>query len=448
MNHTGSINHSSDFLPRHHKRQACWRAVCVSALLLSGVACVSTVEATERCDSAVITFRQSSARLDLSRGDNRAQLDSLDAFINRYGAQDSLYTLRSVRVVGSASPEGSVNINESLSRRRADSIFDFVSQREPLPDSVATFEFLGRDWTGLRKMVEADPAVPYRGEVLDVLSSVTSDTAIGNQASDTILARLRSLHGGVSYRYLYTHIFPGLRASRLYVEYDELPRPVVVKQETVVEPDIAVQEVVDVVEDVPVSLGDVKQCRPFYMDVKSNLLYDALAIPAIGLDFYVGKNWSIGANWMYGWWDNDHRHRYWRAYGGDINVRRWFGRRAEEKPLTGHHLGLYAGAVTYDFEFGGKGYMGGLPHRSLWDRCNFMGGIEYGYTLPVSCRINFDFTIGLGYLGGKVLEYVPEDNHYVWQKTKHFNWVGPTKLEISVVWLIGCDNYNRKGGSK
>lgn len=188
--------------------------------------------------------------------------------------------------------------------------------------------------------------------------------------------------------------------------------------------------------------------RPFYMNLKSNLIYDALALPSVGAEFYVGKNWSVGINWTYGWWSKNDRHRYWRAYGGDLNVRRWFGRQADEKPLTGHHIGAYGGVVTYDFEFGGKGYMGGLPHKTLWSRCNYLCGIEYGYTLPVSRRINFDFTIGVGYLGGEYLEYTPQDNHYVWQATKRFHWFGPTKAEISLVWLIGNDNYNRKGGLK
>ena len=93
--------------------------------------------------------------------------------------------------------------------------------------------------------------------------------------------------------------------------------------------------------------------------------------------------------------------------------------------------------------------MGGMPGRNLWDRCNWMAGIEYGYSLPIARRLNLDFTLGLGYLEGKLIEYVPEDNHYVWQKTKKLHWFGPTKAEISLVWLIGCGNENnRKGGHK
>ncbi|MGM9872153.1 MAG: DUF3575 domain-containing protein, partial [Muribaculaceae bacterium] len=76
-------------------------------------------------------------------------------------------------------------------------------------------------------------------------------------------------------------------------------------------------------------------------------------------------------------------------------------------------------------------------------------GIEYGFALPIARRLNIDFTIGLGYLGGEYREYIPIDNCYVWQATKYRHWWGPTKVEISLMWLIGRDNYNKaKGGER
>lgn len=57
---------------------------------------------------------------------------------------------------------------------------------------------------------------------------------------------------------------------------------------------------------------------------------------------------------MYAWWKSDRHHNYWRLYGGDLEVRRWFGRKASEKPLAGHHIGLYGRIFTYDFETGGR----------------------------------------------------------------------------------------------
>lgn len=179
------------------------------------------------------------------------------------------------------------------------------------------------------------------------------------------------------------------------------------------------------------------------------MLFDALAVPNIGVDFYLGKNYTIGANWMYGWWKCDRVHHYWRLYGGDINARYWFGRAANAKPLTGHHVGIYAGILTYDFEWGGTGYMGGRPGHDLWDRFLVNAGVEYGYSLPVSRRLNIDFTIGVGYLGGLVEKYTPINGQYYWESTNRHTWIGPTKVEVALVWLIGHDNVNKKkGGAK
>ena len=75
--------------------------------------------------------------------------------------------------------------------------------------------------------------------------------------------------------------------------------------------------------------------------------------------------------------------------------------------------------------------------------------MEYGYSLPVANRLNIDFTLGVGYWGGKYYEYTPLDGHYVWKATKNRHWFGPTKAEISLVWLLGRGNSNnKKGGVK
>lgn len=90
------------------------------------------------------------------------------------------------------------------------------------------------------------------------------------------------------------------------------------------------------------------------MGLKTNLLYDALLVPNLGVEFYLGRGWSFGGNWMYAWWKSDRHHNYWRIYGGELALRKYFGRRAAEKPLAGHHLGLYGQLFTYDFEVGGR----------------------------------------------------------------------------------------------
>lgn len=85
----------------------------------------------------------------------------------------------------------------------------------------------------------------------------------------------------------------------------------------------------------------------------------------------------------------------------------------------------------------------------MGNKFNYGGGVEYGYSLAVGSRLNFDFTIGAGYIGGSYYEYIPIDGHYVWQATRRRHWIGPTKAEVSVVWLIGRGNRNAgKGGRR
>ncbi len=73
-------------------------------------------------------------------------------------------------------------------------------------------------------------------------------------------------------------------------------------------------------------------------------------------------------------------------------------------------------------------------------------GLEYGYSLPVSNRLNIDFTLGVGYIGGLVEKYIPQNGHYYWQATTRQTWIGPSKAEVTLVWLIGKGNSNTKKG--
>ena len=168
--------------------------------------------------------------------------------------------------------------------------------------------------------------------------------------------------------------------------------------------------------------------------IRSNLLTDIALIPNIGVTIPLGSRWAADISWSYAWWSNDNRHRYWRTYGGNIEARVYLGNRDGKNRLEGHHLGIYGQMLTYDFEFGGKGYM--APKWSAG------GGIAYGFTLPFTPRLSLDFTLGIGYIGGRQYRYTPVGDRYVWQSTRNVNYVGPTRCEVSLVWLIGKSNVN------
>jgi hypothetical protein len=298
------------------------------------------------------------------------------------------------------------------------------------------FSFLGRDWEGLYRLADRDSNLPYRDETLALLRKIAS------HPKEDSVRQLRAFKKGTVYSYLYKHHFPALRASTMYVWYSEVKFPPfsahtsLHKDYVMAKPDLKAPAWVMVEPDAP----EEPEKQPYYWALKTNALYDVMLVPNIGVEFAANKQWSVAANWMYAWWSNRGKNNFWRIYGGDVEVRRWFGKKAAEKPLQGHHLGVYGQLLTYDFETGGRGYMA--------DKWNYTFGVSYGYSLPIAKRLNLDFTLGIGYWGGRYKEYLPVEGHYVWQSTKNRRWFGPTKAEVSLVWLLGHGNENKQKGGR
>ena len=170
--------------------------------------------------------------------------------------------------------------------------------------------------------------------------------------------------------------------------------------------------------------------------LRTNLLYDAALIPTIGAEFDLGKLWSIGFDYNGTWFYSPSRHRYWQTIGGYLMLRRYLKADDEGRPFMGHHFGVYGQLLTFDIEFGDKGWQGAYP--------NWGGGIEYGYSAWLSNRLNIDFSIGVGYLRLKYKEYDPDGDSFKWRGTYRRNWWGPTKAEVSLKWLL----YKRKKHQK
>ena len=295
-----------------------------------------TAQTLPERDSVKIYFQQGKTDLIPELRGNQSALNRIIKKL-RDNHADTLYQLKEVEVTGAASPEGSIRLNQRLSEERAKVLFDYLSQYSPLPDSLRTSVFLGRDWKGLARLVEADPNVPARTETLALLQQIIQEVYHGTTTQTDVLTCLQQLQGGASYRYMYRHLFPELRASQLNVMYKR------VKKAALDTPPHRVATVVFRTDTVyihdSIYIEVPRPCRSFYMSIRTNMLYDALAISNIGVEFYLKKGWSIGADWMYAWWKTDRKHRYWRTYGGELAIRKWLGKAARENRLALHDAG-------------------------------------------------------------------------------------------------------------
>lgn len=565
---------------------------CLAAL--SALSLYAQVRTGDVEKSVKVRFRLGEASLDENYKDNKAVLQRFAEEVKMYYNDPSAH-FGQIQILSGVSPEGSKVVNDRIAKQRAQAIVNWIN-KEIKANVGFRVEVLGVDWAKLIELVEKDPKVPYREEVLKVLKTTPVVTIKNGVEQNVRFNTLRWMHNGLPYNYINANIFPELRFAAASCEFwrestpelkiisetpvkipaeggqgvilfeksapddivpiaenrsewlkdltpgldkiafvaepnesaeprttnvslkyydkvyevpveQEAKKPEVVAEKPVEQPTLAItssksvdfaaeggQDVISYKKSVadevlPVATASepwiesitptadgitytvaantkeqprtatitvesynqkhevtVNQaaatpaCRPFYMSIKSNMLYDLAAVPNIGVEFYLGKNFSIAGNWHYSWWKSDPKAWYWRTYGGDVAIRYWLGKASRIKPLTGHHLGLYGQMITYDFEVGKKGI--------LADKWSWAAGLEYGYSLPIARRLNIDFTLGAGYHWGLFDEYLPIDGHYVWQATKRRRYLGPTKLEISLVWLIGCGNYNKEKGGK
>lgn len=163
-------------------------------------------------------------------------------------------------------------------------------------------------------------------------------------------------------------------------------------------------------------------------------------MPNVGIEIAVGNQFTIAASGTYGWMDGWPWYRNIRVVVGDIGVNYWFGSDTDQVMHRGFHIGPYAAVYRYDFLFGDEGQQA---------KANWGAGVALGYSVPVSREISLDFSLGVGYVGGKYKEYdVVNDvfERYVWKADKVRHYVGPTKVEVALVWhLFGP---KKKGGEQ
>ena len=401
-----------------------------------------------------IYFRPGYSLLELSYRDNAANMKALTQGIQTIKGNPCVQ-LQHIRILSAASPEGNSALNKRVAKRRGERLRDYLKETLVLPDSIFTVSSAGEDWQGLAALI-AKEKTPWRNKALQIIRHTPEWVTRNGKVVDGRKRQLQNLDGGKAWKYMLDNHFYTLRTGAIVVcEVKTLAdestpsaaeaRPEPASQQASGQP--ASQQSASQSPSSPPFPAIPSQVHPeqesppvaSYFALKSNLLYDALLIPNLSLEASIGSGWTLGAGGMFAWWSKDAKHRYWRIYGGDLEIRKYFGTLSKSKPLQGHHLGIYGDFLTYDFEFGAKGYQ---------SKATYAAGIKYGYSHPIANRLNLDFALGIGYLHSNYKTYVPRDGCYVYQETKKRKWLGPTQAEISLVWLLGKGNTNNKKGGK
>lgn len=166
------------------------------------------------------------------------------------------------------------------------------------------------------------------------------------------------------------------------------------------------------------------------LSIHTNLLSWFFLIPSAGFEYAFANQWSVSGTYYHTWLSCRRHHKYWRYYGGDIELRYWITRQQLQQPLAGHHVGLDARIYTYDFKLDNVGLLAKSPQVGV--------GLTYGYTVRVKERISIDCTLGLGVIHGKHDRYTynPSGDCYVWNSTHEKTRFSPTKIAVTVSYLL------------
>lgn len=183
-----------------------------------------SVEANTAC---YIDFRSGSSAIEKETGSNRSEIGRIESNL-RSLVENAEFSLDSIVVTASCSPEGAYDYNRRLSQRRSESVSDYFGKYlRHLRDSLERTKGLRIDMDGSISE-ETPPPIrfisrndPENWRMLDAL--IGADTVLTQQAKEAyhnssvisdIDARERKLQAEPFYRYLRESLYPRLRTVR------------------------------------------------------------------------------------------------------------------------------------------------------------------------------------------------------------------------------------------
>ena len=382
-------------------------------------------------------FRWDSSVIDEEYRNNRAVFTSLDKTIKSLDIE----SIDSVVIVAKASPEGVLEHNNALARRRANAMRRYVSDRYPKLVPLLKVRAEGESWEELRSCVVSD----------DVMSQQEKQRVLRILDNETISIGTRKwrLERDARYGYLYRTYYPILRNSTLLVIYVDGEPVMPIALNNPLTPEMRPRKLaLAAVEPVVVPVRDAEapatRRDTVLFALKTNMLYDALTVLNAELEVPISRHFSLAVEYLFPWWERNNKYCLQYLELG-FEGRYWFRNNVHKADrLGGHFLGLYGMSAMYDIQNDyDPAYQG-----ELWST-----GLTYGYAMRVGKqkRISLEFSLSVGYLSTGYRNYFPADNYDELYINKlnigRLRYFGPTKLKVSLVVPINI-GYNKRGGSR
>lgn len=332
------------------------------------------IRINRRYQNIEVHFKFDKHNLELDYMGNEASLQKFADKIDSIG----ISKIDSIVIVSQSSPEGVHAYNLRLSRNRANTMRQYISDKHPELSGRLFVYPAGESWGQLREYVRKDTLMK-QSTIDKVVSIIDADVSI-----ETKKWRMKQLP---VYRYLLRTYYPRIRNSVFCIIYysEKLPKmtaPVfdveLKAEEAPVKTTLSAKTIVT--EDQTLS-------RKLYL--KTNAAGLGLAIANAAVEIDLAKHWSFTFPVFHSAWNYFKSTIKFRTNAVQPELRYWFSEN-NERLFVGAHFGM----AYYNLAFGGdyryQDYNRETPSVG--------GGLSLGYRLPVSRnnRWSVEFSLGGG----------------------------------------------------
>ena len=168
--------------------------------------------------------------------------------------------------------------------------------------------------------------------------------------------------------------------------------------------------------------------------VKTNLIYDALLSPTLGVEVGLAPKWTAEIDGtINNWAINDRRWKQWMV---QPEIRYWFCQSFSGHFLAAHLIGgqYNFGNLKNDIKFLGTDFSQLTDHRYQGWMAGV--GIGYGYSWILSRHWNLEAEIGIGWIYTRSDVYNCFDCGKKIRTDVPHNYVGPTKAAINIIYVF------------
>ncbi len=397
--------------------------------------CVAlSTRAQERRTEVYVDFRVNETVLELGFNNNRARVDSIVKTIGLI-LNDRNTKLLELHFAGSASPEGSFQLNTRLSKDRLLTLEEFVRARVEIPDSIIMYDENYIPWDSLKALVVASEK-PYAQKVVEIIDAGGEivDYLRGEHIDSRVLA-LRKLEGGKVWNDLNKIFFSRLRnACVVFVTYENATllapsfKPLYI-------PEVPVSAVVPKL--MPVKLNTFTEEWVPKLHIKTNAIGWGMLISNIAVEADVAQHWSVSLPLYYSALNYFTSTVKFRTFTVQPEARYWFN--PENTGLfVGAHLGMSFYNVAVNSSKRVQDHNGNSPALG--------GGLSVGYRMPLSKdkRWNVEFTAGAGIYSQHYDEFINEPNGLE-LTTKKGAYTGIDNIAVTFSYSL---DLKKKGGRR